>query len=71
MKYLVHWLLQPIRLASLSVLAIALTSLAGHITGHGRMYNWNNGSAAGMGINTATCFVLVSVCLFVLALDKE
>jgi len=65
MRKLIRYLFSFVRFSGLVVLAIALTSLSGHISGHAYLYSWTAGS--GMGMNTSLAFILVGISLVSLA----
>lgn len=49
------------RILSLLVLAVALTSVTGHLMGVAVMYHWGTTGTAGMGINTAICLCMMAI----------
>lgn len=59
-----------VRINGLVIMAIALTSLAGHLSGQQRMYNWN-ASQSGMGLNTALEFLCTGLSLYLIANLKD
>lgn len=59
-----------VRINGLVIVAIALTSLTGHLAGREYLYNWN-ASHAGMGLNTALEFLATGLSIFLISLLRD
>jgi len=63
-----RWLVAILRVSSILVFAIAAYALLGVWTGHLRFGQWvPREGDPGMAVNTASCFILISICLSGLA----
>lgn len=74
-KYLaseaIHWGAAAVKVMSLSVLAIGMFALCGHLSRAQWMYLWSKEYPVGMALNTAIAMTLTGLSLFMLSLQVE
>lgn len=60
-----------IRLLATCVSIIAFVTVLGYALNLTRLTNWNNAPESAMAINSALCFVLLSVAVLILSLGRR
>lgn len=63
------FLQQVVRMCCLTVFLISLMSVAGYTIGDPSLTRWTKGESVGMALNTAICFMLTSLSIFLLTVN--